>query len=149
MNVSADAPYFDMAYKIVTYAGRNVLKLGAGKATWTGEKQVFRFRGRDGSFAGDVLALRDEPAPAGAEPLLGTVMRRGELVEPLPSLPATREYARAQIAELPDAVRRLRDAAAYEVRYSERLRSTQRALEAETRAAEVGNALAHAGRVEG
>jgi nicotinate phosphoribosyltransferase len=149
MNVSADAPYFDMAYKIVTYAGRNVLKLSAGKTTWTGEKQIFRFRGPDGSMAGDVLALHDEPAPAGAEPLLRTVMRGGELMEPLPSLAVIRDYARAQIAALPDAVRRLHDPAAYEVRYSERLRSTQRALEAETHAAEVGNVLADAGHAGG
>jgi nicotinate phosphoribosyltransferase len=148
MNVSADAPYFDMAYKIVTYAGRNVLKLSAGKTTWAGEKQIFRFRERDGSFAGDVLALRDEPAPAGAEPLLRTVMREGELVEPLPSLPAIRDYARAQIAALPDAVRRLHDPAAYEVGYSERLRSMQRTLEADTHAAEVGDVLADAGHAE-
>ncbi|HEY7362860.1 MAG TPA: nicotinate phosphoribosyltransferase [Methylomirabilota bacterium] len=138
MNVSADAPYFDMAYKIVAYAGRNILKLSAGKATWAGEKQVYRFRGDAGSFAGDVLALRDEPAPTGAEPVLRTVMRGGELVESLPSLSAIRDYARAQIAALPEAVRRLRDPVAYEVRYSDRLRSAQRALEAQTQAAEVG-----------
>jgi hypothetical protein len=35
-------------------------------------------------------------------------------------------------------VRRLRDPVAYEVRYSDRLRSAQRALEAQTQAAEVG-----------
>ncbi len=137
MNVSADAPYFDMAYKIVTYGGRNVLKLSAGKTTWAGEKQVYRLRGSDGSFAGDLLALRDEPAPAGAEPLLRTVMRGGELVEALPSLSAIRDHARAEIAALPAAVRRLRDPDTYEVRYSERLRSTQRSLEAEAHAAEV------------
>jgi len=96
-----------------------------------------------------VLALRDEPAPAGGEPLLRTVMRGGQLVEPLPSLPAIRDYARAQIAALPDAVRRLRDAAAYEVRYSERLLSTQRALEAEAHAAEVASVLAAAGHAAG
>jgi nicotinate phosphoribosyltransferase len=137
MNVSADAPYFDMAYKIVTYGGRNVLKLSAGKTTWTGEKQVYRFRGCDGSFASDLLALRDESAPEGAEPLLRTVMRGGELVEALPSLSAIRDYARVEIAALPAAVRRLRDPGTYEVRYSERLRSTQRSLEAETHAVEV------------
>jgi nicotinate phosphoribosyltransferase len=137
MNVSADAPYFDMAYKIVTYGGRNVLKLSAGKTTWAGEKQVYRFRRGDGSFASDLLALRDEPAPAGAEPLLRTVMRRGELVDALPSLSAIRDHARAEIAALPTGVRRLRDPDSYEVRYSERLRSAQRLLEAEAHAAEV------------
>jgi nicotinate phosphoribosyltransferase len=149
MNVSADAPYFDMAYKIVSYAGRNVLKLSAGKATLAGEKQVYRFRGDDGSFANDVLALREEPAPAGGEPLLRPVMRGGALVEPLPSLPAIRDYARAQIAALPGAVRRLRDPATYSVRYSERLLAGQRALEAEAHAAEVAGVLAGADHADG
>jgi nicotinate phosphoribosyltransferase len=137
MNVSADAPYFDMAYKIVTYGGRNVLKLSVGKTTWMGEKQVYRSRGPDGRFSGDVLALRDEAALARGEPLLRTVMRGGALTEPLPSLPAIRAHARAQIAALPDAVRRLHDPETYEVRYSQRLVSMQQALEAELRAAEV------------
>ncbi|HBH00414.1 MAG TPA: nicotinate phosphoribosyltransferase, partial [Candidatus Rokubacteria bacterium] len=66
MTVSADVPYFDIAYKIVRYEGRNVLKLSEGKTTWTGAKQVWRVRGRDGRFERDVLALADEPPPAGA-----------------------------------------------------------------------------------
>lgn len=33
MDVSADAPYLDMAYKLVEYEGRHVLKTSAGKAT--------------------------------------------------------------------------------------------------------------------
>lgn len=142
MNVSADAPYFDMAYKIVVYAGRNVLKLSAGKATLAGEKQVYRVRGPDGFFAGDVLALRDESGPAGAEPLLQTVMRGGQLVEPEPALSAIRDYARSQVMSLPEPVRRLRDPARYPVRYSERLLSTQSALEREAEAAEVASVLA-------
>jgi len=45
MDVSADAPYLDMAYKLVHYGGRYVLKTSPGKETWTGEKQVYRARG--------------------------------------------------------------------------------------------------------
>ena len=55
MGVSADAPFLDSAYKLVTYAGRPVMKLSPGKATAPGAKQVYR--GPDG----DVVALRDEP----------------------------------------------------------------------------------------
>ena len=58
MGVSADAPYLDSAYKLVAYAGRPVMKLSQGKATWPGAKQVYRGPG------GDVLALRDEPRAA-------------------------------------------------------------------------------------
>ena len=57
MNVSADAPYLDMAYKLVRYDGRDVLKLSPGKVTWPGEKHVYRLRGADRSFERDVFAL--------------------------------------------------------------------------------------------
>ena len=46
------------AYKLVTYAGRPVMKLSPGQATALGAKQVYRGPG------GDVLALRDEPPGA-------------------------------------------------------------------------------------
>jgi nicotinate phosphoribosyltransferase len=137
MDVSADAPYLDMAYKIVEYDGRPVLKTSAGKATWTAQKQVYRrLRGGQG-FAGDVLALREEPVPPGAvEILLRTVMERGRLLGPHPALTATRDYCAAQVASLPDDVRRLRDAEPYPVSYSQRLVALQRSVEAQIEAAE-------------
>jgi nicotinate phosphoribosyltransferase len=132
MDVSADAPYLDMAYKLVQYAGRHALKTSAGKETWPGEKQVYRFRGPDGGFAEDLLALHDEPPPAGeAEPLLRVVIRDGRLVEPPPGLPAARERCAAQVAALPEAVRRIKDPGAYPVRYSDRLVALQRAIKQE------------------
>jgi nicotinate phosphoribosyltransferase len=130
MNVSADAPYFDMAYKIVRYAGRNVLKLSAGKKTWTGEKQVYRARGADRQLAGDQLGLRDEPAPAKAEPLLRTVMTAGHAVAPAPTPAEIRERC-GQVASLPEDVRRLKEARLYSVTYRERPRALQRDREAE------------------
>jgi nicotinate phosphoribosyltransferase len=140
MDVSADAPYLDMAYKLVRYAGRNVLKFSAGKETWTGEKQVYRASGPDGRFQGDHLALREEDPPAGAEPLLRTVMRSGALTTPLPDLGVIRDYCAAQLGALPDAVRRLRDPATYPVRHSDRLLDVQRTLKAEVEAREVRGA---------
>jgi nicotinate phosphoribosyltransferase len=71
MGVSEDAPSLESVYKLVAYDGRPVMKLSAGKATTPGPKQVFR--GPDG----DVIGLRDEAPPAGAEPLLVPVMREG------------------------------------------------------------------------
>jgi len=41
MGVSADAPYTDIAYKLVEYDGRPVLKLSMGKKTLVGQKQAF------------------------------------------------------------------------------------------------------------
>jgi nicotinate phosphoribosyltransferase len=138
MSVAADAPYLDMAYKLVRYGDRRVLKLSAGKTTWTGEKQVYRRRDAGGRLAGDCLALREEPAPGDAEPLLEPVMRSGELVTPHPTLEAIRARCAAEVARLPDAVRRLHDPAAYPVARSERLLAVQRALEAHVAAIELG-----------
>jgi len=139
MNVSADAPYFDMAYKIVRYAGRDVLKLSAGKKTWAGEKQVYRSRGDDGRFSGDRIATRDEPAPAQAEPLLHTVMLGGRPVAPPPALAEIRDRCAAQIAALPDDVRRLKGARAYPVSCSDALVARQSDLEARTAVLEIGS----------
>jgi nicotinate phosphoribosyltransferase len=139
MDVSADAPYLDMAYKLVRYAGRNVLKISPGKETWTGEKQVYRTRTPAGLLAGDLLALREEPPPdGGAEPLLRTVMAGGAPVGPPPPLSAVRDYCAAQVAALPEDVRRLVDPAPYPVCHSQRLRDVHQALKVETWGREVG-----------
>jgi nicotinate phosphoribosyltransferase len=138
MNVSADAPYLDMAYKLVRYAGRDVAKLSPGKATWPGEKQVYRLRGPRGEAREDVLATRDEPPPEdGAEPLMRTVMAGGEIVEPLPPLAALRERCVREIAALPEGARRLRAPEAYPVRPSPRLAERRRALSEALESAEV------------
>ena len=132
MDVSADAPYLDMAYKLVCYDGRNVLKTSTGKETWTGEKQVYRFRGPDGRSREDLLALRDEPPPPGGEPLLQPVMSGGRPVAgACPPLAEIRRRCAAQVAALPDAVVRLREPAVYPVHYSDRLLALQKALKAE------------------
>ena len=70
MGVSADAPYLDSAYKLVAYASRPVIKRLRGRQC-AGAKQVYS------SADGDVLALRDEPAPPGHGALLLPVMRDG------------------------------------------------------------------------
>jgi nicotinate phosphoribosyltransferase len=129
MDVSADAPYMDMAYKLVRVHDRDVLKLSEGKATWPGAKQVYRFRGPDGGWARDLVALRDEPPPGpGAEALLQTVMTDGRAV-PGPSLAASRERCAQQVAALPEPLRDVTRAAAYPVEYSAGLRALRRSLE--------------------
>ena len=81
MGVSADAPFLDVAYKLVELDGRPVLKLSAGKATLPGRKQVWRIR--EGVAAHDVLGLADSAGDG--EPLLREVMREGRATwsEPL------------------------------------------------------------------
>jgi nicotinate phosphoribosyltransferase len=105
IGVPADAPSLDSAYKLVAYQGRPVMKLSAGKATTPGAKQVHR--GAAGQA--DVLALRDEPAPAGREPLLVPVMRGGRRLAPEEPLAAGRLRWEHDLAWLPEPARRLVD----------------------------------------
>jgi nicotinate phosphoribosyltransferase len=125
MNVSADAPYLDMVYKLVRFEGRDILKLSEGKESWVGEKQVVRTRRDDGRFARDILSLADEPVPAGAEPLLQPVMAAGELLRRHPTLDEVRTRCAAQLGSLPEELRRLRGAGSYTVDYSDALRARQ------------------------
>ena len=50
LGVSADAPYLDIAYKLVEYERRPILKLSSGKKTWIGKKQVYRYYDAEGKM---------------------------------------------------------------------------------------------------
>jgi nicotinate phosphoribosyltransferase len=126
MDVSADAPYLDMAYKLVEYAGRKVMKLSHGKVTAPGRKQVFR---RQRPF-GDVVGLFAEPSPAGRQPLLEPLMTHGRRAAPPPSIAASKRRFEADLALLPEGACKIRSPRAPAVRQTERL---TRAM-AETRA---------------
>ncbi|WP_354637275.1 nicotinate phosphoribosyltransferase [Kitasatospora camelliae] len=117
VGVSADAPYLDAAYKLVSYDGRPMMKLSAAKVTAPGAKQVFRGPG----FA-DTIGLRDEPAPRGTSPLLERVMADGQRTVPPRSLAQARAAFEFDLAELPAAARGLVDPAAPRAATSERLR---------------------------
>jgi nicotinate phosphoribosyltransferase len=119
LGVSADAPVLDVAYKLVAFHGRPVLKLSSGKATLPGTKQVWR-RVNEGQFAGDVICLLDEEPPPAAEPLLEPMMTQGSRVAPT-SLARGRSLAAAQRAALPPE-HRLVDAHPYRVELGAGLR---------------------------
>ena len=136
LTTSADAPSVDLVYKLVRFGGRNVLKLSEGKRTWVGPKQVVRRLGADGRLAGDTLTLAEEPVPPGTTGLLETVMRGGELTRPHPALAEIRARCAAQLAMVPEGLRRLTDPEAYAPVPSEELRRRQR--EAERRVPESG-----------
>jgi len=125
--VSADAPSLDMVYKLVRFDGRDVLKVSPGKETWVGAKQVVRRLGPDGRLGGDLLALAEEPVPAGGRGLLEPVLQGGELVRAHPSLLELRDHCAAELRSLPDGLRELRDGAAYPVTPSDALRARQEA----------------------
>ena len=115
LGVAADAPYLDMAYKLVEFDGRPVLKLSEGKATLPAAKQVWRYT-RKGRFTHDLVGLAEETPPEKAEPLLATVMTAGRRVHTEP-LSTARERANGQRAKLNAETRSL-DATPYEVRLS-------------------------------
>ncbi|WP_308259322.1 nicotinate phosphoribosyltransferase [Pseudonocardia sp. H11422] len=108
VGTAADAPYLDAAYKLVEYAGRAVMKLSAGKATAPGAKQVFR-----GPGCADTLALRDEVAPPGTQPLLEQVMGAGRLLRPreaaADAVATARRRFTADLAGLPAQLRTVRN----------------------------------------
>ncbi len=100
MGVSADAPYLDIAYKLVDYDGRPKMKLSEGKVTYPGKKQVFRkFDEGSGRWAGDVVGLREE-----GQGLLKCAIREGRLVRKLPSLKEIRERVMGQLDTFPEAL---------------------------------------------
>ena len=92
--VSADAPWSDMAYKLVSFDNRPVMKLSTDKVSLPGAKQIYRTRDADGMFSKDIIALHDEELPGGV-PLLEEVMIDGERR----GAPPTLEEARARFKE--------------------------------------------------
>ncbi|NLI80221.1 MAG: nicotinate phosphoribosyltransferase [Deltaproteobacteria bacterium] len=136
MGVSADAPYFDIAYKMVEYRGRPVLKLSSGKRTWVGRKQVFRHR-QDGMMREDVLALQSENLHAG-EPLLETVIERGRLVRPIESISDIRQRFAHEWRSLPPEYRKLKAPSRYPVHISPALEELERRVSDEKSRQEIG-----------
>jgi nicotinate phosphoribosyltransferase len=116
---SIDAPSLDCAYKLQEYAGEPKRKLSEGKATWPGRKQVWRTFGTDGRMAGDILSLENDTQIG--EPLIVPVMQGGKRLAAALTLAQIRERAAAELARLPEPLRRLEPGAAYTVTVAERL----------------------------
>jgi len=100
LGTSADAPFLDSAYKLVSVGDRPVMKLSPGKVTLPGAKQVFR-----GPGLADTIALRHEAPPPGTTPLLVEMMAGGRRLGPAPApadaLAGARERFRSDLAALP------------------------------------------------
>jgi nicotinate phosphoribosyltransferase len=137
MGVSADAPYFNIAYKLVRYADRPLMKLSSGKVTLVDKKQVWRFFDDQANMQRDVIALRDEKVSEGA-PLLVPVMTGGRITGQLPTLKECREYFRAQFDRLPSTYKTLQDPARYPVSLSPGLEALQSRVEQDIRHRELG-----------
>ncbi|MCE2465405.1 MAG: nicotinate phosphoribosyltransferase [Dehalococcoidia bacterium] len=130
LGVSADAPWTDMAYKLVRYGERPVIKLSAGKESQPDPKQVYRTRDGDGIFAGDIIALRDEQVAEG-DPLLEKVMDSGRSLEPQPSLDEIRGRFTHEFAHLGEEHKDLHAPVPYNVSFSPALQALYSTLERE------------------
>jgi len=100
LGVSADAPYVDSIYKLVTYDGRPTMKLSSGKASMPGAKQVFRGDG----FA-DTIGLREEDLPG--ERLLERVVANGRRLRAPDALLAMQDRFGSDLDALPERARML------------------------------------------
>jgi nicotinate phosphoribosyltransferase len=135
MGVSGDAPWTDMAYKLVRYNGNPVLKLSSGKISLPGAKQVWRFREEE-KLHHDVIALQDEVVGEG-EPLLKTVMANGCIVAPLPSLPEIRDRFKKEFNQLEIKYKSISNPDIYPVQLSRGLQELSHQLENHLRAIEL------------
>lgn len=130
VDVSADAPYFDCAYKLQEYAGVARRKKSEGKATWPGRKQVFRRYDRQGCMTADCVALEGDVQPG--EPLLQPVMRGGRRTAPSVPLVELRRRTRSNLTRLPHELRGLAPAAAYAVTMAPSIRELADELDRRT-----------------
>ncbi|MBI5436231.1 MAG: nicotinate phosphoribosyltransferase [Nitrosomonadales bacterium] len=113
MDTSSDAPYLDCAYKLQEYAGKARRKRSEGKQTWPGRKQVYRSYDAAGRMAADVVTVEEDAQPG--EPLLVPMMRAGQRLAAAATLADIRSHAAANLARLPEPLRRLQEPYAYRV----------------------------------
>ena len=128
---SIDAPALDCAYKLQEYAGQAKRKLSEGKATWPGRKQVWRAYDSDGRMRGDILSLENDTQQG--EPLIVPVMRAGKRIAPSPTLAQIRTRAAADLARLPERLRKLEPGAEYPVLVADALETLVEQMDAKAR----------------
>lgn len=115
--VSADAPWSDMVYKIVSYNGRPVMKLSTDKESLPGAKQVFRMETEKEQFSQDVIGLQEENVDGGI-PLLSKVMESGTPTATGPSLTQIRELCCEDLSRLERSFKALKSPPEFSVTIS-------------------------------
>ncbi|HUN58813.1 MAG TPA: nicotinate phosphoribosyltransferase [Candidatus Binataceae bacterium] len=147
MDVSADAPSLDIAYKLSEYNGIPRIKTSLGKMSLPGRKQVFRAMNHAGGFYADLIGLADEgaataarefkPAPFETATLLTRQFANGHRLEPRPTLNESRELWQRSLGQLEQRYRDLERPAVYPVRRTAALSAmlTNEKLRAERRQA--------------
>lgn len=136
IGVSADAPYLNMAYKMVEYNGRPVMKLSSGKVSLAAPKQVFRQRDEEGFFKRDLIGLPDEDI-ADSEQLLVPVMKSGKRLLQSERLDQIQEYFRKEFSQLPEAYKDLLGNQIYPVKITPKLQAVQDDVREEIRKKEL------------
>ena len=126
MGVSADAPYFDIVYKMVHFRDRDIRKLSPGKVNLAGEKQVFRKTDENGMYVEDIIGLKDEKPPEGCRPLLKTIMEGGKRTEPEVGLEDIRKRVKTNLSRLDEPYKALTGAKAFPVNMSDNLSEIQK-----------------------
>jgi nicotinate phosphoribosyltransferase len=137
IGVSADAPYLNMAYKMVEYNGRPVMKLSSGKVSLAGPKQVFRQRDEQGLYRGDFIGLPDEDI-VDSEKLLVPVMKGGTRLLQTEPLNEIQERFRKEFSLLPETYKDLQGNPNYPVEISPRLQALQDKVRDDIRKKELG-----------
>jgi len=125
VGVSADAPWSDMAYKLVAYDGRPVMKLSTEKVSLPGAKQVFRLYDTTGKFSRDIIAPKDGNPPGG-EALLQPVMSGGRRTAPSPKLDVIRDTLANDLQRLDDSHKGLYNPPHYPIAISAKLQQLTR-----------------------
>jgi nicotinate phosphoribosyltransferase len=126
LDTSADAPYFDCAYKLTEYGGEPKLKKSEGKATWPGPKQVFRQYNEE-TMIRDILTLAEDKKDG--EPLIRQCMKHGKRIEKPYSLKEIRDYTLNQYKALSRGLKNLKKTAPYPVDISDELHRLKKQTE--------------------
>jgi nicotinate phosphoribosyltransferase len=122
VGVSSDAPYTNIAYKLVEYNNKPVLKLSSGKQNIPSSKQIFRTFSK-GQLKNDVIGLRDEKIEG--EKLLNKVMENGKplmLPEPLQKI---RQRFTNEFQSLNNSIKSIRNPKPFPVDLSPKLKNLQ------------------------
>ncbi len=117
LGTSYDVPSMGGVYKLVEDEKGYRMKTSTGKATLPGRKQVWRRKDSHGCPTDDLIALLDEPAPVGREPLLVPVMEGGVRTR-TEALPQIRQRCTERLGALPEELQHLDNAMVYPVALS-------------------------------
>lgn len=131
MVTSRDQPALGGIYKLVEVErqGRTEprMKFSEDKVFYPSKKQVYRLMDHRSIYAGDIIGLEDEDS--GGTPLLGPVMKKGDICADLPDVEEIQRKTLEALSHLPQGLKELRGTAVYPVNKSPRLEELKRLTE--------------------